>query len=530
MQTYSSKLQKAIILVSAIVLIFSCKTPIDPDFSYSPEMPKAGEKITFTNLTEEGELWNWEFGDGSKSRLKNPTYTYKLPGEYNITLMIDSNKHYITKKKITIYDTIPTISIEGETVKYYQEATFKVLVYNPYGYTVKYDWTFSENAHSSDIADGKSTKASLDVYFSKTNVEETVLLTVQVGDSVHSINKTFLVEDVPARSLLMAQANGKILRQRMYDKGFEDYAQTTIDAGKNPFNIKYRSNTLYIFDAGTHTSTILSDIGSLPGDGSIRRVNLSTEEAIEIVHNRDVGAEHGFYNGFIGISDICWTDASNFIYKTGLNSSAIGSFEWKGDADAQTTLPYYVVKADRLGYFGNGLNFNQLNGGIHLYDNVYFWAKGGSGKGIYRFTAQDILSENITGTGILPASGAILQDYAIRAFDIDHVNKKIYFSVTFPVELAGFWVANITGKDAVRIDDSPMDQAVSYITGINIDYATNRVYWSYQAPKGVEPAKDTHRSGVKTVRLAKNNYIDTNIEYFAVDVDVLGICIDEVLR
>ena len=302
--------------------------------------------------------------------------------------------------------------------------------------------------------------------------------------------------------------------------------------GKNPFSIKTQANTLYIFDAGTYVSQNSEEVTDKPGDGNIRKIDISSEKDTELIHNRNTGAEHSFYSGFVNDSHIYWTDLSEFIYKTSKDLPAIGNFEWKGDADSQTSLPYYFAKTDRLGYYGNGLEKGQFNAGIYAYDNVYFWGKGGKGKGIYRFTNKDILQENISGTGIPPQAGSILQDFSIRAFDIDFVNKKIYFSVTAPEESIGFWVANITGTDAVRIDDAPMDQAIYYITGIIVDYATNRVYWSYIAPKTTIPAAaiSTHRSGVKTVRLAKNNYVDKDIQYFTEDVEVLGISIDEVLR
>jgi PKD repeat protein len=207
--------------ILTIWLITSCKTPIDPDFTFSPEMPKAGEKVVFTNLTESGELWDWSYGDGAKSRLKNPSYIYKKPGEYDISLMVDSNKNYVRTKKITVYDTIPSIYIKEEKVQYYQKVTLSALVYNPYGYEVDYQWSFSPNANSEDIVDGTSTASSLKVFFNQTEVEETVNLMLTVGDSIYQISKTFFVEDYPARSMVMAQKNGKILRKRMYVNGYE---------------------------------------------------------------------------------------------------------------------------------------------------------------------------------------------------------------------------------------------------------------------------------------------------------------------
>jgi PKD repeat protein len=528
-------INRVIYILLAAVFITACKTPIDPDFTFSPEMPKAGERVTFTNLTEEGEHWNWTYGDGGKSTTKNPTYIYRMPGVYDVTLMVDSNKNYVRTKKITIYDTIPSIYIDRETVKYYESCTFNALVYNPYSYTVSYKWSFSANAISADITAGESTKSSLSAYFTKRNVEETVNLEVSIGDSIYFISKTFFVEDVPARSMLIAQKDGKILRQRMFENGLEEYTETTINAGKHPFYIQALSNSLYVFDAGTHVSAVRTDLEGKAGDGNIRKIDLATETGIEIINNNmPNGATHGFYNGFVDGTDIYWTDFSEFIYKTPNDNSVLGAFDWQGNADAQTSVPYYMVKTDRLGYYGNGLGNNQLSAGIYSYDNVFFWAKGGSGKGIYRFTGSDILSQNVLGSGTPPQAGSILQKFSIRAFEIDHVNQKIYFSATAPADSVGLWVANISGSGAVRIDNAPMENPVEYITGIVVDHVSNRVYWAYRAPAGLQEAyfetNPTHRTGIKYVRLAKNISVDKNIGYFTTGVAAYGITIDEVQK
>ena len=517
--------------ILTIWLITSCKTPIEPDFSFSPEMPKAGEKVVFTNLTESGELWDWSYGDGAKSRLKSPTYIYKKPGEYDISLMVDSNKNYVRTKKITVYDTIPSIYIKEEKVQYYQKVTFNALVYNPYGYEVDYQWSFSPNANSEDIVDGTSTASSLKVFFNQTEVEETVNLMLTVGDSIYQISKTFFVEDYPARSMVMAQKNGKILRKRMYVNGFEQSNETAYQSGKHPFTIQVQSNKLYVFDAGTHVGALKADIADKAGDGSIRKIDFETGEEIEIINNSTVGAEYGFYNGFSDGTNIYWTDFSNFIYKTPDNNTILGNFEWRGSTDAQTEVPYYFVTTNRLGYVGKGMNGDQLNGGIWKYDDVFFWAKGGLGKGIYKFTQSDILDQNADDTTPSPALGSMLTDYSIRSFTIDAVNSKIYFSVTAPTESIGFWVAKLDGSGAERIDDAPMGNPIEYITGIVIDYITDKVYWSYIAPETYDEnyfqENPTHRSGVKSVHLSKHNYTDKKIQYFAPDVEVWGISMDE---
>lgn len=519
--------------LTILLSVPACKTSIQPDFSYSPESPKVGETVSFTNLTEGDESWSWNFGDGGTSTAENPTHIYKKPGKYDVALTVNSNKNDIRTRQIVVYDSVPSIYIKGGSVNYYQITDFSVLVYNPYGYDVTYEWTFSTNAHSEDLNEkGKSTEPDLSVYFSQKNIEETVHLEITVGDSLYKIDKKFIVEDVPTRSIVMAAKNGKILRQRIFDNGFENYTETAFSSGKHPFYIQCLANKLYVFDAGTHIGASSVELSGKPGDGNIRKIDFETNVTTEIVNNSNTGAEHGFYNGFVDGSTIYWTDFSQFIYRTPNNNTVLGNFDWRGTADAQTAVPFYLAKADRLGYFGNGLTTDQMTGGIYFYDNIYFWAKTGTGRGIYRFAASDILSANVVGTGVPPQSGAILTDYAVRAFAIDNMNQKIYFSVTAPTDKIGLWVANLSGTNPVRIDDAPIDTQAEYITGIVVDNVSNKVYWAYRAPSHLSSdyflQNSNHRTGVKFVRLAKSNSVYKNIEYLVTDIEVYGLTIDEV--
>jgi PKD repeat protein len=72
-------LLKFSVLSVVLSALYSCN-PILPEFTFSPESPKAGQKVTFTNATvEEAESWNWTFGDGGFSVVKNTSYIYKKP-------------------------------------------------------------------------------------------------------------------------------------------------------------------------------------------------------------------------------------------------------------------------------------------------------------------------------------------------------------------------------------------------------------------------------------------------------------------
>ncbi len=541
-----NKLFSIAVICLTVVTFFSCSDEVVPDFSYSPAMPKCGQKVTFTNLTTgnkdwEAKYWNWDFNDGHKSTSKNPTHTFQEAGIYNVTLRVDSNKHYTKTLEITVYDSIPTIHANVDSVKYYKNVTFSVLVYNPDNLDLTYEWSFSSNAQG-DLTNGKSTEEEVEVYFNKPDVEEYVTLHLTMEDELDTIIVTpVYVHNVKSKSLVIAQANGNILRQRIFDNGLEDYTNMGISAGKHAFNLSALSNLLYIFDAGSAVTYKNDWQTNTSGDGNIRVINMGTNTSTEIIHNRGVSSHFGFYNGFVDNQNVYWTDFSEFVYKISKNST-VGAFEWKGSTDAQTSVPYYLAKTDRLGYYGNGLSANQFSGGICYYDQAYFWAKGGTGKGIYRFLPSDILAANATSTSPIPSLGAILTSFAIRAFTIDEINQKIYFSVTAPSDKVGLWVSNMSGTGTVRIDNAPLDDESLYITGIAVDNASNKVYWAYRSPEIIGAsapsgtwenyyvANPTHRTGIKMATLATLYKPAGAIEYFSLGVSAYGIALDDVKK
>lgn len=49
------------------------------------------DEVTFTNLSENGTSYTWDFGDGTTSTEENPTHTYTTTGEFVVTLTVANN-------------------------------------------------------------------------------------------------------------------------------------------------------------------------------------------------------------------------------------------------------------------------------------------------------------------------------------------------------------------------------------------------------------------------------------------------------
>ena len=59
--------------------------------SFDAEVIDGTLTVDFTNSSLGGTSFTWDFGDGNTSNEENPTHTYAVPGDYNVTLLVDSD-------------------------------------------------------------------------------------------------------------------------------------------------------------------------------------------------------------------------------------------------------------------------------------------------------------------------------------------------------------------------------------------------------------------------------------------------------
>ena len=64
---------------------------VKADFTADPTEGEAPLEVTFTDNSVRGTMYTWKFGDDSVSNLPDPgTHRYYIPGEYTVTLVIES--------------------------------------------------------------------------------------------------------------------------------------------------------------------------------------------------------------------------------------------------------------------------------------------------------------------------------------------------------------------------------------------------------------------------------------------------------
>lgn len=199
--------------------LIACQKKIELNFHPSPADPRAGQPVTFFNTSTGGEDWEWEFGDGGKSSLKSPTYTYKKPGTYLVKLKVNKKNTLTLAQQIVVKDTIPTFTCSDETFEIYNDYTFTAQLYNPYNLAVDYLWTLDSNlGQYAVVTDTSMTGKALNLFFVKPMAKAPVSLRIIVdGRDTTTITKELPVENVLTRSVLL-RADGGDYRQRIYGK------------------------------------------------------------------------------------------------------------------------------------------------------------------------------------------------------------------------------------------------------------------------------------------------------------------------
>ncbi|WP_070138402.1 PKD domain-containing protein [Crocinitomix algicola] len=85
-----NRLSKIALLSATFTLLFAgCKKEPTASFAYSATDDGVAH---FTNTSENGVSYEWDFGDGTKSKTESPTHSYEAPGTYFVSMTAYSKK------------------------------------------------------------------------------------------------------------------------------------------------------------------------------------------------------------------------------------------------------------------------------------------------------------------------------------------------------------------------------------------------------------------------------------------------------
>lgn len=108
---------KNIIHLSIAILVItfsSCQKEPEACFNASSTSVETGTPVFFSNCTENGDSYLWNFGDNSTSNLEAPSHIYNSPGTYLVSLTAYS-KNEKKKNSITNFITVTSSTPQPPT-------------------------------------------------------------------------------------------------------------------------------------------------------------------------------------------------------------------------------------------------------------------------------------------------------------------------------------------------------------------------------------------------------------------------------
>ena len=429
------------------MLIASCKSN-EVEFSYSPEEPAIGQTVRFSNTTENGEDWAWNFGDGTTSTSKSPSKIFKKPGTYTVVLKVDDKAARTCTKTITVHDSVPAIGISDSIVYFYQPVQLSVDAYNPYSHQTTIQWELPACAK---LIAGELTDKQITVCFTQLDAQN-VKCAYQQGEKAYQLDTTIQVEDYAARSLVFAR--GKLIyHQRIYDYGYEEAIAYPVAASAvtAPSALCCTDDWLYIFNAD-HTTA-----------GTLSGYDLVNDKTETLAQNAQAAEQQGFDYGYVANGLVYWT-AADGVYQLDIN--ARNTAFTAGALSAQK-----VAMAAQL-----GLTAGKQSGGVIVYNGVVLYAYD---KGVVRFDKNN------------PASlkGSILSEFTIRCMALDRVSQKLYFAAE-----KGLYVATLNGEYPVLLDATANGKSIA------VDADDNKLFFT--TDEGVKEMPLVHSPNNETQQKA----------------------------
>jgi hypothetical protein len=409
-----------------------------------------GANISFVSTSAAQGECTWDFGDGTIKTGKTATHKYSVAGTYFVKLTVDGSG-YLTEK-ILISDIKPIMSLKpipGLICEVLSTAIeINMELPNPEALNEEYKWIFPDGTLNEAGAPLTSFtgKNPGKLKFSHVGSQK-VILQVKLGGRVledGAINVPVAYNQaVP--TLYYAVKTGNIMALKLasnppvgmkinpYDLG--------VKSGQKPLNILFNDTSLYILDAGRQF-TYVNDADGNQGDGRISVVSRSGSKVETMLTNSGQAFSDPFY-GYIEGTKLFFADRNTGICAINLTE--------RNRSLVRADFPYYVQNAT-LGYYGQGLSFGAMNAGFGKINSIWYWCKTFNGNGIFRFTDADILKEQITGNGVLPASGVVLEGMSPKSFVWDAKNQVIYFTV-FDTGYEGLYRCTIAQLEAIKSRD-----------------------------------------------------------------------------
>ncbi len=419
-----------------------------------------GANVKFESKSAAKGACTWDFGDGNTATGEIVTHKYAVAGTYNVKLTVEGSGYQTDK--ILISDIKPILKLKpiaGGLCEVLSTAVeFNVELPNPEALQEEYNWVFPQGA-TDESGNPKLTFSGKNpgkIKFSNVGSQK-VLLQVKLGGRIleDGVINVPVAYNQAVPTLYYAVKSGNIMALKLASNAPAGMKINPFDlgvkSGQKPLNILFNDTSLYVLDAGRQF-TYVNDADDNLGDGRITVVSKDGSK-VETILTNTTQANGDPYYGYIEGNRLFFADRNTGIATINLNERNRSLvFTDYSKAQLRPDFPYYVQNAT-LGYYGQGIGYGALNASIGKIKGVWYWCKTNSAGGIFRFVDTDILKATITGNGILPSSGVVLEGMSPKSFVWDAKNQVIYFSV-YDTGYEGVYRCTIAQLEAIKTRDN----------------------------------------------------------------------------
>jgi PKD repeat protein len=224
-------------------------TPI-ANFSHTAPNTK-GVPTQFTNLTEDGVTYEWDFGDGATSTEAHPTYTYQNAGTYEVRLTAfnGSNSHSVTQQ-LTITEPIANFSSNAP---------------HPLGTTTRFT-NLSTNATSYlwNFGDGSDSSTALTPVYNYNEAGSYIVSLTAMADGVSdTFTRTIVINQQPTANFTVEPNPTYVGEVTTFTNSSLNALTYVWDFGDESGSSTAVSPTHIYTSAGVYTVTLTAENGGL---------------------------------------------------------------------------------------------------------------------------------------------------------------------------------------------------------------------------------------------------------------------------
>ena len=365
---------------------------------------------------------DWEISDGRTFKgMDTLVVNFPEAGEFMITAYANNGKMIKPIQIAAIRPIVTLIQTDSICTVDSSYIAFDIELPNPQKLEAIYQWTFPgvKDEAGQVLTDYEGVNPGK-VMFTKSGSQQVKLQVTLGGKLLDVVTKNVQVAlKDPAPTLYYAVKNGNIMARKLTDlKNAEKY-DMGVSSGQHPFNIVFHDRTLYILNPGKQFNYV-NDENGVMGDGSITAMAADASAISTVISNVGGPAFQDPFYGYVDGDKLYYSDRNTGIFAIPLST--------RNQVWSLANFPYFVQNA-QLGYYGKGLAYGAITGGIAKVEGTWYWSKTFNGQGVWRFVDADILADASSyDKAAKPAAGEILTAFYIKAMAYDENNKLFYFT------------------------------------------------------------------------------------------------------